>query len=232
MVTNFQNKLLISISDVREGMDRWIPQPEDNQIECALLYDGDGEGDKIQAQFRNKYIVTYDIHKDKVKIGIDDDTSLTNTSVPNSILINKNKAPASDGVYKEIPRSGLNLKTIKVNDLRWFGVSYLAEDQDAFMQEVDRSKKEADSQKEDKNMWYQISRLYDLPAYEGRDPINVNYRANIVLNFNEIVSYQETSQITTDEILIYLGSFAGVLFLLQKLIIWCIVRPRFEAYLS
>jgi len=40
--TDFSNKMLLSLEKLKLT-DKWIPQPENTQVECTFAYNGDGE---------------------------------------------------------------------------------------------------------------------------------------------------------------------------------------------
>ena len=90
-------------------------------------------------------------------------------------------------------------------------MSFIADDQDSLLQDIDYS--EVMNQKSNPDQWYQIARLYDLPLEYGRDTIDSNYIAKIVFNFNEILKYQRTNQVTLDEFFLYIGGLIGIFLL-------------------
>ena len=70
------------------------------------------------------------------------------------------------------------------------------------------------------------------PSIRQRDILNNDYVFLLNLHFDEIVAYKDSSKIQIDEFFTYMGALFGFIVLAQKLIIYFIVRPKFEKFIQ
>lgn len=70
-----------------------------------------------------------------------------------------------------------------------------------------------------------------MPQVRKKEEKMIPYQIVINLRFDQIIKYEFASEISYDLLLIYLGSLFGLLICLQKLFVYCYVRPIYKKYL-
>ena len=78
-------------------------------------------------------------------------------------------------------------------------------------------------------MYYQAVDVGVEPQVRAKDILNFDYNFQLNMHFDDITTYENSSKIQIDELFLYLGAFFGFIVVLQKLIIYFYVRPKYNA---
>ena len=178
----------------------------------------------------------YDIKNKALKQGSarvkSDDSAQDLKNIPFSLLFDSNGDYTNVTTkIKAVPCMYLKIRELEFRDVRWTQGSFVTEDAAASNKDLNYLVSNKDLSG-DPNVYYEVSDVGIEPKVRQIDYLNFDYNFQLNLHFDEIVKYEDSSKIQIDELFTYLGALFGFLVLAQKMIIYCFVRPRYEAFVK
>ena len=129
---------------------------------------------------------------------------------PFTVFVNKETVLPKNG-FSYIPQSKLNMDIILYRDLRWLTSSFIALDSAVSDTELSEAIKISNYTQGDTGSYYQISEIGSMPFRSIPVESMIPYQIIISLRFDNIIKYQLSSQISYNQVFMYMGSFFGFL---------------------